>query len=255
VTVEIRARIKGRIDVPKDAYLTFERQEVVGETFSGRKLNKMLMSAGSFTRCEFTDMRIGNWVTGAARATVTRYTECVFDRSRIRFNPGGLARFERCSFRDVDLRDWMCFETELVDCVLTGRLRRSFFNGTVREELVEALGRTSNEFRDNDFSGMDLIDVDFRTGIDLGLQRLPTGAQYVYLPDAERALQRAREQVIASGRVRLWGEHGEVVPVIDIPLKNVRNGQRQVLFRKDDYSREIPPDELDTIFDILKAVA
>jgi uncharacterized protein YjbI with pentapeptide repeats len=176
VTMEIRATIKGRVDVPKDAYLTFERAELVGETFSGRKLDQMGMSASSFTGCEFTDMRIGNWVTGGARTTVTRYTECVFDRSRIRFNPGGLARFERCSFRDVDLRDWMCFETELVDCVFTGRMRRSFFNGTVREELVEALGRTSNEFRGNDFSGMDLIDVDFRTGIDLSLQRLPTGS-------------------------------------------------------------------------------
>jgi hypothetical protein len=206
-------------------------------------------------RCEFTDMRISNWVTGAGRTTVTTYTECVFDRSRIRFNPGGLARFERCSFRDVDLRDWMCFETELVDCVFTGRMRRAFFNGTVREELVEALGRTSNEFRGNDFSGMDLLDVGFRTGIDLSLQRLPTGEQYVYLPDAERALQRAREQVLASGRVRLWGEHGDVVPVIDVALKTVRNGQRQLLLRKDDYSRLIPPDELDTIFDILAAVA
>jgi len=252
--VEIRARIKGRIDVPEDAYLTFERQELAGETFSGRKLDKMRMSASSFTRCEFAGMRIGNWVTGGGRTTVTTYTECVFDRSRIRFNPGGLARFERCSFRDVDLRDWMCFETELVDCLFTGRLRGGFFNGTVPEELVEALGRTSNEFRGNDFSGMDLIDVDFRTGIDLSLQRLPTGEQYVYLPDAERALRRAREQVVASGRVRLWGEHGEVVPVIDIPLKNVRNGQRQVLFRKDDYS-DIPQDELDMIFDILAAVA
>ena len=98
---------------------------------------------------------------------------------------------------------------------------------------MEALGRTSNEFRGNDFSGMDLIDVGFRTGIDLSLQRLPTGAQYVYLADAERALQRAREQVVASGRVRLWGEHGDHMPVVDIALKEVRNGQRQVLFCKE----------------------
>ncbi len=252
--MEIRARVKGRVDVPEDAYLTLERTELVGETFSGRKLDSMRMSASSFTGCEFTDMRIGNWVTGAGRTTVTTYTECAFDRSRIRFNPGGLARFERCSFRGVDLRDWMCFETELVDCVLTGRMRRSFFNGTVREEFVEALGRTSNEFRGNDFSGMDLIDVGFRTSIDLSLQRLPTGEQYVYLADAERALERAREQVVASGRVRLRGKHDDVVPVIDIALKTVRNGQRQLLLRKDDYSR-IPQDELDTIFDILAVVA
>jgi hypothetical protein len=45
------------------------------------------------------------------------------------------------------------------------------------------------------------------------------------------------------------------VPLIDIALKTARNGQRQELLRKDDYSRLIPPDELDTIFDILAAVA
>jgi hypothetical protein len=45
------------------------------------------------------------------------------------------------------------------------------------------------------------------------------------------------------------------VPVIDVALKTVRNGQRQLLLlRKDDYSR-IPQDELDTVFDILATVA
>jgi hypothetical protein len=253
VIVEIRARVKGRVDVPEDTYLTLDRTELVGETFAGRKLDQMNVSASSFTRCEFTDMRIGNWITGSGRTTATTYTDCVFDRSRIRFNPGGLARFERCSFRDVDLRDWMCFETELVDCLFAGRMRRSFFNGSVREEFVAALGRTANEFTGNDFSGMDLIDVGFRTGIDLGRQRLPAGEQYLYLADAERALERAREQVVASGQVRLRGEHGDVVPVIDVALKTVRNGQRQLLLRKDNYSR-IPKDELDRIFDILAAV-
>jgi hypothetical protein len=77
----------------------------------------------------------------------------------------------------------------------------------------------------------------------------------VYLRDAERALERARERVAASGRVRLRGEHGDVVPVIDVALETVRDGQRQRLLRKDDYSSLIPPDELDTIFDILAAVA
>ena len=102
---------------------------------------------------------------------------------------------------------------------------------------------------------MDLIDVGLRTGIDLSLQRMPTDEQYVKLADAERALKRAREQVIASGRVRPWGERGNVVPVIDVALKTVRDGQSQLLLRKDDYSSEVPPDELDTIFDILAAVA
>jgi hypothetical protein len=85
----------------------------------------------------------------------------------------------------------MCFE-------FTGRMRRSFFNGTVPEELVRHSGGRRTGSGGTTFSGMHLIDVGFRTGIDLSLQHLPTGEQYVYLPDAERA----RERVVASGRVR-----------------------------------------------------
>jgi hypothetical protein len=107
-------------------------------------------------------MRIGNWVTGAGERPSV-YVDCVFDGSRIRFNPGGLARFERCSFRDVELRDWMSFGTELIDCVYTGKMRRSFFNGRPGLHATPGLDRDRNEFRGNDFSGMEFIDVGFRT--------------------------------------------------------------------------------------------
>jgi hypothetical protein len=99
-------------------------------------------------------------------------------------------------FKEVDLRDWFCFTVELIDCTFSGRMRGAFFNGTVPEESRSVVGRERNEFRGNDFSQMELIDVDFRTGIDLFQQRLPSGPEYLYLPDAAEAVQRARAELV-----------------------------------------------------------
>jgi hypothetical protein len=198
-------------------------------------------------------MRVGNWVTGSGEKPSV-YVDCVFDRSRIRFNPGGLARFERCSFRDVELRDWMSFETELIDCVFTGKMRRSFFNGRAGSAATPGLDRDQNEFRGNDFSGMEFTDVGFRTGVDLRLQRLPVGPQYVYLKDAGPALDRARDLVVASGEVRLVGATGDRVPVIDHYRESVQEGQKQILVSRNDYRRK-SPHEMDVIFNALEAVS
>jgi hypothetical protein len=75
-------------------------------------------------------------------------------------------------------------------------MRHSFFNGTVPEDQRAFVGRERNEFRGNDFSGMKLEDVSFRIGIDLTQQCLPSGPEYLYLPEAAVAVQRARTEVV-----------------------------------------------------------
>jgi hypothetical protein len=90
------------------------------------------------------------------------------------------------------VRKWTCFEAEFIDCTFTGRLQTCIFNGTVSEEDRPWVGRERNEFRGNDFSGAELVDVAFRTGIDLDQQRLPTGPDYLYVPDAAAAIERAQ---------------------------------------------------------------
>jgi hypothetical protein len=146
---------------------------------------------------------------------------------------GGNARFVRCSFKEVDLRDWFCFKVEVIDCVFTGRLQGVVFNGTPHPDENGILHRKQNEFRGNDFSGAELIDVAFRTGIDLSKQQLPSGSDYLYLPDAREAFNRAR---------------GEVVSWTDVDLRlavlqslrsfewELNGGQEQLLLRPKDYS-------------------
>jgi hypothetical protein len=120
----------------------------------------------------------------------------------------GRARFDRCSFRNVDIREGYLFHVELVDCTFTGRLRKIIFSGTVprQDRQFGLFGRWHNEFRGNDFSSAELIEVDFRNGIDLSKQRLPSGPDYLYLANAADALRQAQAEV------RKW------------PDLNMRNG-------------------------------
>ncbi|MFI7603476.1 hypothetical protein [Actinoplanes sp. NPDC049681] len=101
--------------------------------------------------------------------------------------------------RDVDIRGLGDDHLELVDCVFTGKLRTTVFWDAAPQPEAEKryqwalrlfaregrpepsdyrklARRPSNEFRGNDFSGAELIDVSFR-GIDLSQQRRPGRAR------------------------------------------------------------------------------
>jgi hypothetical protein len=121
-------------------------------------------------------------------------------------------------------------EAEFVDCTFSGKMNKGWFHGTVSDEQMrKALGRDRNEIRGNDFSGMELIDVAFRTGVDLTQQRLPTSPEYVFLLDARASLDEAAELVTR------WSDATHSLPV----LKNLNSlasglagGQAQLLLRQ-----------------------
>jgi hypothetical protein len=169
----------------------------LGEDFSDLDLVQFDVEDCEFRACRFERTRItsASFASGVAESL---YMDCSFDSSRITTGPIGPARFERCSFRNTVLRDWFAMDAEFVDCLFSGEMRRGWFNGAVGDEAMRsALGRDRNEVRGNDFTDMELIDVSFRTGVDLKLQRIPVGPQYVFLPDAKASLQEATR--IASG--------------------------------------------------------
>jgi hypothetical protein len=153
------------------------------------------------------------------------FLECSFDWSHLtQMTPGG-ARFIRCTFRDVRIKDWFTGEAEFIGCVISGVIRKGYVSA--RAMYGKALNRTTNEYLDNDFSGTELIDIGFRGGVDLTRQVLPSGPEYVYLPDAARALAAVRTRVeeVAQGRPKelalMW---------LDVIQEDVDKGQRQLLF-------------------------
>jgi uncharacterized protein YjbI with pentapeptide repeats len=191
VPMKVEAKDVGRVDVDPALDLFLDHLRLREADYSGRELLSFGAYGCRFERCNFNNLRADS-VSFGSGMELTEYIDCTFDGLRFSHSIGNVARFVRCSFRDIKVRKWTCFEAEFIDCTFTGRLQTCIFNGTVSEEDRPWVGRERNEFRGNDFSGAELVDVAFRTGIDLDQQRLPTGPDYLYVPDAAAAIERAQ---------------------------------------------------------------
>ncbi|MFO0789514.1 MAG: hypothetical protein U0805_08650 [Pirellulales bacterium] len=240
-----KARVVGHMKVDPNEFVVLDHLQVQGTDYSQRELRKFTSIGSKLERCRFDNARIEDASFGSG-LEMSEYIECSFDGVRIQHG-GGFARFVRCSFRNIDFRSWLCFGAEFIDCVFTGRLKGCIFNGTLLEQDQPYLGRVRNEFHGNDFSGADLDDVAFRTGIDLTQQRLPCGPEYLYVSDAPRAVAEARSaaQLLADQNLRM-----EVLKLLDSFNLGLEGGQRQFLLRKSNYS-VYSRDVIDLVFDFL----
>jgi len=149
----------------------------------------------TFERCNFNKLNSPHIVLGAGK-NPSRYVDCTFDGIRFRKLLFGLARFERCSFLDVKIVNVFSHGAEFVDCVFSGTMNGAVFYGRVVGIDAEFISRRMNEIRGNDFSRMNLSDVSFRAGVDLRLQKLPVGENYLYLRDAERKVAVVRRKYV-----------------------------------------------------------
>jgi uncharacterized protein YjbI with pentapeptide repeats len=149
------ARVVGKVHIPPEKMIVLSHARLNRENYSGRDLLQFSSLGCRFEDCDFTGIRIMDASFGSGRE-MSEYIDCAFDGARIQYLGGGYARFERCSFRNVHLHGWKCSAVELVDCVFSGVLRESIFNGTVPEEYRVYVKRDRNEFRGNDFSAMTL---------------------------------------------------------------------------------------------------
>jgi hypothetical protein len=139
----------------------------------------------------------------------------------------------------------------MIDCTFSGRLKAAIFNGMVPEDERAMIGRVSNEFRGNDFSALDLIDVTFRTGIDLSKQILPSGEDYLYLPHAASAVSRAKAGVAD------WSDETmrrAATPIFQGLEYELLGGQQQLLLRLSDFhaTSGLPREAVDGVLALLK---
>lgn len=152
----------------------FLRQKHRNADWSGRRFDTFVAVGCVFDSCLFEGCAFQQACFGGGLED-SRYVNCSFDRSTIRAIAPGNARFESCSFMNVEIIDMLCHSIELVNCRFSGVIRRAFFNGEVLGDHAPDLGRTRNAFEGNDFADARFVDVAFRTGIDLSKQKLPTG--------------------------------------------------------------------------------
>jgi hypothetical protein len=175
--------------LPTDSRLEFNRADLVQQDLSERHIDSFIAVASRFTACKFDRLRVDD-ARFAGGIEVSEYIDCSFDGAILRAPIPGPARFVRCSFREVALREWYCRSTAFLDCVFTGVIRDSYFNGSHPES--DGGERIPHEFSGNDFQDAELINVAFRTGVDLSAQLLPNGDGYLVIPMASTAVGLAR---------------------------------------------------------------
>lgn len=242
----VEARVVGFVKVDPNDYLNVDHAKLIGADYSKRKVRMFTTVGSRFEKCRFEGTRIDNVAFGAGME-LSEFIDCSFDGARME-NGGGFSRFVRCSFQNVEIRGWRCYEAEFIECVFTGRLTECIFNGTVREQDRAWVGREKNEFRGNDFSGCDLVDVGFRTGIDLTHQELPSGPEYLYLPDAAAAIERAQRTVQQWYDPTLRERGLSLLETLQLGTDT----QKQRLLRADNYYGIDPREVVDGVFAALR---
>ncbi|MBM7518657.1 hypothetical protein [Nocardioides nitrophenolicus] len=217
--------------------MVLANQHLVEADFSGRHLTQFSAEGSRFDRCIFDRAVIDSASFGAGRI-VSEYVGCRFDGAKLSMGAGGNARFVDCTFENTRIEHWFCFAVQLVGCTFSGRLAKAVFNGAVPADKQAIAGRRINEFEGNDFARAKLVDVSFRTGIDLTRQRLPIGDEYVYIDDAAAAVRRAR---IAYNEWNDPDAKKRARGVLAVMEEDVAAGQAQLLVRPDDYPRAARP--------------
>jgi uncharacterized protein YjbI with pentapeptide repeats len=252
-TVEISARIgRNRPPPPPGERLFLHDVDLADADFSGRRLKQLSTASAVFRNCRFDRMRVdvaslGLWASGAL------FVGCSFDHSKMYLAGSGTARFENCSFREVDFRRWTSDSVEMIECVFTGKLREVVFQGTILDQkLAERLGRDRNVFLGNDFSALTAFDVDFRTGIDLSQQRLPVSDDLIYMPDGKRAVAELRAEASS------WPDSPArdlVETVIEVLVEDLEDGQRQLLLHAPTWTKRARKADAQRVIETLRRLS
>jgi hypothetical protein len=231
-------------------FMILDHVRLKGQDYSLRKLQKFTGIGARLEGCRFTNAIINDAGFGDGRE-MSEYVDCNFDGAHID-HMAGHARFVKCSFLNVRIEQWLGQTTELIDCTFSGRIGWAVFFGKIPiEEARRDLRRERNEFRGNDFSNLNLIEPDFRGGINLLDQRLPSGPEYFYVADAVSAFARLRN-VLEN-----WDTDAELrkkaLSFIHPYELIVKGGQKQLLLRPDSFygDSQVEREAADKIFAVL----
>lgn len=214
--------------------VVIEGASLIGEDLSAKRCPEWVVMESRFERCSFNGVK-ANFSFGVGRR-MSDYIDCSFDEARLSAGAGrngGRARFVRCSFRNTRIEKINFNYAEFVDCVFTGEVNEVNFSAELDPRYRAELGRSSNRYERNDFSGARLKGVALKDGVDLLDQRLPSEDGYLLVEDAEAVLPAAAAEALT------WPEspvRAEIISELEFQLKwYVRHGQRQLLFSPYDY--------------------
>lgn len=239
----------GQVSRAGQSVLTLRQERFENVDFSRRTLDAFRPIGCAFTRCDFRFWNVKD-MCFASGPTETIYRQCQFDGGRFSITVVGPARFEQCSFEDVDVRGLMCAAAEFVDCTFSGVIRTGTFRARVAEMYRPELARELNEFRGNDFMRASLRDVSFGGGIDLDQQRFPEGKEYAVVRNALPKLIRATDHM------RDWPatERSAASSVLKVLTLQAEDGQRDLFITKGSF-RHLDSRVLENLLKLLAPVS
>ena len=214
--------------------LFFEKDNRVGDDYSNYKINQFVSVGSRFENCKFENIQIRSAQFGSG-GMYSEYINCSFNGSHIDANSApGYAKFIGCSFQDVKLTHFKCIAVDIINCVFSGTIETSYFFGEVPSyDVLE--NHKVNEIRGNDFSNAILVDTDFRAGVDLTLQKLPTGDNYLYIKDGTRVITETKEDISK------W-EQSEIkkgaLAILGSIENDLRAGQKQLFININDFPKK-----------------
>jgi uncharacterized protein YjbI with pentapeptide repeats len=144
----------------------FERLDLRDQLFERVFYEEVRWWGSRFTDCEWTDCKFRR--TSFSKNTI--FSRCAFQKCRFWAQHtylGGPSRFEDCQFTDCNFKNVQLWDSEFVRCDFTGSFDNLVFYGPEAPEGWQTV------LRDVDFSGVQMVDTDFRTGIDLGSTLMP----------------------------------------------------------------------------------
>ncbi len=231
--IKVKAK---KIDGPpfdKSQIFTLKHVNAQREDYSSKKIHSFIVVKSHFSQCQFKnlsveDMRFGG--TGGISNIedfnidpTSIYEDCIFDGSRLDGIGAGDAKFIRCSFRNVYIRDLNFGDCQFIDCVFSGKLQKINFFGTPRMSR-----RKFNEFRGNDFSAVEFYDTSFRGDIDLTQQKFPQSDKYIYAYDGLGFVSRLKETLPRIQNEKLKKHVNTLIKVSEYLLEG---GQTQLFLR------------------------
>ena len=179
---------KGKVSPADLRLLVIDRETRVAERFGNLKLDGFSVIESSLSRCVFENIRARSACFGEGLQQSV-LEDCVFRRCHLVFGAVGNVRLVRCQFESCRLENVMGTKLELIECAFQDTtIKKGVFHGRVEASAEVRSQRTLNEIRDNDFSQAELDDVDFRGGVDLTRQKLPTSDEYLFVRDTYKAL-------------------------------------------------------------------
>ena len=189
----VRVRKVGKVSPAHLNRFTLKGEVRKDERFQKARWTAISISASQLERCIFDDVH-SEGVSLGGGLTQSTYTDCVFQDCDLVFGTIRNARFTRCRFLRCRLSHFFGTHLELIDCAFPETsIRQAVFHGTSNAAQKGFPARERNVFIGNDLSSADLVDVDFRGGIDLTKQILPSGPHYIYIADTRMAASIAGE--------------------------------------------------------------